>query len=227
QRQRGGGAPPDRQNAGGEADPGGAQCDFGEYRARVQSPALGQREDLIPELVGEHGAADDHSPPGLHRRERRAAAGDHDPPSAASAGAGRGTVSHTALAAASTSPSGASSADPASSLRPSRSPGQAITRHRSPGTGSATRLAVIRPSRMAESQVRSAASAAAIPLGQSSAAQTTSGRTLPPPSATEGSGVHGAAHNARPRTGPGKIRSPSPGWRFTPQTKQSGNTGSV
>ena len=30
----------------------------------------------------------------------------------------------------------------------------------------------------------------------------------------------------RPR-GPGKIRSPSPGWRLIPQTKQSGKTGSV
>ena len=31
----------------------------------------------------------------------------------------------------------------------------------------------------------------------------------------------------RPVTGPGKIRSPSPGWRPIPQTKQSGNTGSL
>ena len=74
---------------------------------------------------------------------------------------------------------------------------------------------------------RPAASAAAIPLGQSSAAQTTSARTLESESATERSGVHGAAHMARPFTGPGKIRSPSPGPRFIPQTKQSGNTGSA
>ena len=92
-------------------------------------------------------------------------------------------------------------------------------------------VAVIRPSRMAVSQPdpppRPAASAAAIPLGQSSAAQTTSARTNPPGPTTEGSGVHGAAHKARPVTGPGKIRSPSPGRRLIPQTKQSGNTGLV
>ena len=77
------------------------------------------------------------------------------------------------------------------------------------------------------SWARPADSAAAIPLGQSSAAQATSGRTLPPASATEGSGVHGAAHTGLPATGPGKIRSPSPGWRPIPQTKQSGKTGSA
>ena len=107
-----------------------------------------------------------------------------------------------------------------------------MTRHLSPTAGRGARVAaVIRPSRMAVSQPapppRPAASAAAIPLGQSSAAQTTSARTLPPESATERSGVHGAAHKARPFTGPGKIRSPSPGPRFIPQTKQSGNTGSA
>ena len=74
---------------------------------------------------------------------------------------------------------------------------------------------------------RPAASAAAIPLGQSSAAQTISAGTLPSGPATEGSGIHGAAHKPRPVTGPGKIRSPSPGRRFIPQTKQSGKTGSV
>src|SRR6204780_4485207 len=87
----------------------------------------------------------------------------------------RGTVSHTVLAAASTWPPGPSSADPAVSLRPARSPGQAITRDCSPAPGSTARLAVIRPSRIAVSRARSAASAAAIPMGQSSAAQTTSG----------------------------------------------------
>jgi len=87
---------------------------------------------------------------GVHRRERHAAAaGGHDTPSAASAGTGRGTVSHTALAAASTLPPGPSSADPAVSLRPSRPPGQAITRHWSPAAGSTARPAVMRPSRMA------------------------------------------------------------------------------
>jgi len=30
----------------------------------VQSPALGYREDLISQLVGEHGDADDDIPPG-------------------------------------------------------------------------------------------------------------------------------------------------------------------
>jgi hypothetical protein len=74
-RQRGRGAPPDRQDGGGEVDPGGAQRDLGQDRGRVQSPALGQREDLIPQLVGEHGGADDDIPPGLHRREPHAAAG--------------------------------------------------------------------------------------------------------------------------------------------------------
>ena len=92
-------------------------------------PALGQREDLIAQLVGEHGGADDDIAPGLHRREPHAAAGGHDCPSAACAGTGRGTVSHTALAVASTLPPGPSSADPASSLRPSHPAGQAITRH--------------------------------------------------------------------------------------------------
>ena len=86
-----------------------------------------------PPLADEHGGLGDDIPPGLRRRERHAAsAGGHDAPSAASAGTGRGTVSHTALAAASTSPPGPSSADPASSLRPSRPPGQAISRHWSP-----------------------------------------------------------------------------------------------
>ena len=117
-------------------DPGGAQRDLGQHRGRVQSPALGHREDLIPQLVGEHGGPDDDIPPGLHRREPHAAAArGHDAPPAASAGTGRGTVSHTALAAASTSPPGPSSADPAVSLRPSRPPGQAITRHWSPAHG--------------------------------------------------------------------------------------------
>ena len=90
----------------------------------------------------------------------------------------------------------------------------------------AATLAVIRPSRMAVSWLSPAASAAAIPLGQSSAAQTISDRTLPPARVTDRSGIHGAAHNVRPGTGPGKIRSPSPGWRPIPQTKQPGKTGS-
>src|SRR5580698_8352986 len=149
-------------------NPGRAQRDLSQYRGRVQSPALGHREDLIPQLVGEHRGPDDDIPPGLHRREPDAAPSrGHDAPSAANARAGRGTVSHTALAAASTWPPGPSSADPAVSLRPSRPPAQAITRYRSPATGSAARLADIRPSRTAVSSARSAASAAAIPLGQS------------------------------------------------------------
>jgi hypothetical protein len=74
---------------------------------------------------------------------------------------------------------------------------------------------------------RPAASAAANPLGQSSAAQATSGRTLRPASVTDGSGVHGAAHNALPANGQGKIRNPSPGPGPIPHTKQSWNTGSV
>jgi len=73
---------------------------------------------------------------------------------------------------------------------------------------------------------RPEASATAIPLGQSSAAQTSSGRTTPSVPATEASGVHGAAHSGRPVTAPGKIRSPSPGWRSGPQTKHPGNSGS-
>jgi hypothetical protein len=116
---------------------------------------------------------------------------------------------------------------PAQARSPLRATGQAITWHWSPAGGSLARLAVIRPSRMAVSPLRPEASAAAIPLGQSSAAQTTSGRVLPLAPATEGSGVHGAAHNGRPATGPGKIRSPSPGPRSIPQTKQSGKNGSV
>ena len=63
-------------------------------------------------------------------------------------------VSHTALAAASTRPPGPSSADLAMSLRPSRPPGQAITRYWSPATGSTARLAVIWPSRIAVSRAR-------------------------------------------------------------------------
>jgi hypothetical protein len=158
---------------------------------------------------------------------RTALPGGHDAVCAASAGTGRGTVSHTALAAASTWPSGPSSADPAVSLRPSRPSGQAMTRHWSPAVGGVARLAVIWPSRIAVSRGRPAASPTAIPLGQSSAAQTISGRTLPSASATERSGVHGAAHSGWPVTGPGKIRSPSPGRRPGPQTKQSGKSGSV
>ena len=110
----------------------------------------------------------------------------------------------------------------------------AVTRRparRSPGTGRRPRAAP--PGWPSSGRARwrcpgpgRRASAAAIPLGQSSAAQTISGRTLPSAPATEGSGVHGAAHNARPGTGPGKIRSPSPGRRLIPQTKQSGKTGS-
>ena len=65
------------------------------------------------------------------------------------------------------------------SLRPSRVPGQPTTRHSSPGHGVTATLAVIRPSRTAVPPGRSAAPAAAIPLGQSSAAQTISGATLP------------------------------------------------
>src|SRR5262252_1168512 len=226
-RERRRGAPPDGQDPRDDPDPCGAQRDLGQHGGRVQPPPLGYREDLISQFVGEHGGPDDDVPPGLHRREPYAApARGHDASSVASAGTGRGTVSHTAPAAASTSPPGPSSADPASSLRPSRPPGQAITRHWVPATGSAVRLAVIRPSRMAVSWLRPTASAAAIPLGQSSAAQTTSGRTLTPASVTDGSGVHGAAHIAWPGTGPGKIRSPSPGRRLIPQTKQPGKTGS-
>ncbi len=80
---------------------------------------------------------------------------------------------------------------------------------------------------MAVSRVKPAASAAGNPLGQSSAAQATSGRTLPRASVTDGSGVHGAAHNDLPASGPGKTRNPSPGPRPIPHTKQSGSTGSV
>src|SRR4029079_18102260 len=191
---------------GGELDPGGAQRDLGQQRRRVQAPALRHRETLVPQLGGEHGGPDDDVPPRLHRREPHAtpARGHRAPPAAGAAsaaaalgsglvsgsGPGRGTVSHTAPATASTSPPGPSSADPAVSLRPSRWCVQAMTRHWSPTAGRAARVvAVIRPSRIAVSQPaplpRPAASAAAIPLGQSSAAQTTSARTLPPESATE------------------------------------------
>jgi len=47
-RERYRGAPPDRQDARGEVDPGGAQRDLGQHGGRVQPPALGYREDLIP-----------------------------------------------------------------------------------------------------------------------------------------------------------------------------------
>ena len=63
---------------------------------------------------------------------------------------------------------------------------------------------------------------AANPLGQSSAAQITAGTTSPSGSATEGSGVHGAAHRSPPASRPGKIRSPSPAARSGPQVKQVG-----
>ena len=53
-----------------------------------------------------------------------------------------------------------------------------------------------------------AASAAAIPLGQSSAAQIISGRTVPWASETDESGVHGAAHIGRPGQRPGKDPQP-------------------
>src|SRR6185437_14949980 len=163
-----------------------------QHRGRVQSPAFGHPKGLVPQLVGEHGRPDDDVAPGLHRRERHAAAArGHDVPPAPSAVTGRGTVSHTARATASTSPPGPSSTDPAGSLRPEPPSGQAITRHWSPGAGSAATLAVIRPSTIAVSESRLAPSPAAIPLGQSSAAQTISGRTLPSGPATEESGVHG------------------------------------
>jgi hypothetical protein len=51
---------------------------------------------------------------------------------------------------------------------------------------------------------------------------TTAGATSPSRSATEASGVHGAAHRSPPGTGPGKIRSPSPAARSGPQVKQLG-----
>ena len=88
-RQRRRGASPDRQDAGGDLDPGGAQRDLGQHRGRVQPPALGHREGLVPQLVGEHGGPDDDIPPGLHRREpHAAAAGGHDAlPAASAAGA--------------------------------------------------------------------------------------------------------------------------------------------
>jgi hypothetical protein len=60
---------------------------------------------------------------------------------------------------------------------------------------------------MTVSWARPDASAAASPLGQSSAAQTTSGRMLRSALATEGSGVHGVAHSARPATGRGRSAS--------------------
>src|SRR5262249_20357788 len=64
----------------------------------------------------EHGGPDDDVSSGLHWREPYApAARGHDVPSAAGAGAGRGTVIHTALATASTSPPGPRSAAPAAS----------------------------------------------------------------------------------------------------------------
>jgi hypothetical protein len=113
------------------------------------------------------------------------------------------------------------------SLRPLRAIGQATTRHGSPARGGAGTDAVMRPSRPVVSSGSSAASPAAIPAGQSSAAHTTSGRTVPSAAPTEASGVHGAAHTDRPGTGPGKIRSPSPGARSTPQTKQPGKAGAA
>ena len=64
-------------------------------------------------------------------------------------------------------------------------------------------------------------------LGQSSAAQTNSGRTVPPLSKSVGSGAHGAATRCRPGIGPGKIVSPSPHSRAGPQTKHSGVACSV
>ena len=54
-----------------------------------------------------------------------------------------------------------------------------------------------------------------------------SGAIRPSPSASEASGIQGAANSAgalRPATSPAKIRSPSPRLRCGPQTKQRGNT---
>ena len=77
-----------------------------------------------------------------------------------------------------------------------------MTKHWSPAVGRRRQTGRHLASRIAVSRGRPAASPAAIPLGQSSAAQTTSGKTQPSPSATERSGVHGAAHTGRPVAGP-------------------------
>src|SRR3712207_5650216 len=64
--------------------------------------------------------------------------------------------------------------------------------------------------------------------GQLRAAQTNAATIRSPASASEGSGVQGAATTWPPSaTGPGKIRSPSPGDLAGPQTKHRGNACAV
>ena len=83
-----GGAAPDGQDAGKEPDPFGGQRDLGQQGGRLQPPALGHREHLVAQLVGQPRGAHHHRSPGLHRGERHApAAGGHGPAFSAHAAA--------------------------------------------------------------------------------------------------------------------------------------------
>ena len=129
-----------------------------------------------------------------------------------------------AEASACSSPLSETIADAPSRLRPSDAKGQPITIHRAPTSSGRIRLTV---SWLSTALRRPKASSSAKPVGQSSAAQTNSGRIAPCLSKSVGSGAQGAATRCRPGSGPGKMASPSPHSRAGPQTKHSGNACSV
>lgn len=73
------GPAPDGQNARDQSDPRRGQRDLGQHRAGVEPPAFGQRDELIPQLVGQPRGPDHHVPPGLHGGDPHPAAlGCHD-----------------------------------------------------------------------------------------------------------------------------------------------------
>ena len=145
------------------------------------------------------------------------------PPSPADRRAGpqAGSTSiQTASAEPSSSPAAVKSAEPVWSLRPSRRAGQAVRTWSSPARAGAAELG--RQATRGARAPRRPNVFVTSPLGQSSAAQANSGRTAPSGPARSAPGRHGAAYSARPVTGPGKMRRPSPGARRGPQTKHVG-----
>src|SRR4029077_2640310 len=147
--------------------------------------------DLAPAL-------DAHQPGG------RAGAhdGEHAAREAPAARAGLAQSAHasTAEASAWSSPLSEKIAEAPSSVWPSAANGQPITIQRAPTGKGRIRWAV---SWLSETLRRPKASSSAKPVGQSSAAQTNSGRTVPCLSNRVGSGAHGAATRRRPGMGPG------------------------
>ncbi len=134
--------------------------------------------------------------------------------------AGRRSRIQVARATATACPPAVNSAEPAMILRPSVASRQPTTTCGSPAVTGPSSRADSRPSTYGWQLNESPA--APMPPAQSSAAHKNSGRMVPSECASPGLGCQTSADRSRPATRPTMMRSPSPGLRSGPHTKQVG-----